>query len=317
MIHLTQFTRRFGKHVAVDGVTLFIPEKQIFGLIGPNGAGKTTIFRFLATLLAPTSGGGRICGYDVVRHYRIVRQLLGFMPDSFGVYPGMRVDEFLAFFAQAHGIAGAERRRLVGDILDLVDLGAVRARQVETLSRGMRQRLCLGRALLHNPRVLILDEPAAGLDPRARREVQELIRTLAELGKTILISSHILAELGDICTSVGFLDQGHLVRAGKLDDVLAAVRPHRVFRVELVGAAEPAQEALRARADVLRQSAPSASPRGRTVIQFEARAGDEEIAALHADMLRRGARLVLFEEQQADLEEAFLKITADSPAPTP
>ena len=138
MVHLTQFTKRFGRHVAATGVTLFVPEKEIFGLVGPNGAGKTTIFRFLATLLAPTGGGGRVCGYDVVKHYRLVRQLVGFMPDSFGVYPGMRVDEFLGFFGRAHGIGGADLRRLVDDILNLVDLTKLSTRQVETLSRGMR-----------------------------------------------------------------------------------------------------------------------------------------------------------------------------------
>lgn len=309
MVHLIQFTKRYGSQVAADCVELFVPEGEVFGLIGHNGAGKTTIFNFLATLLPPTSGGGRVCGYDVVRFYREVRQLVGFMPDHFGVYPGMVVEQFLRFFAKAHGLSRSETGVVIDDILQLVDLAAVRAAPVDTLSRGMRQRLCLGRALIHNPRVLILDEPASGLDPRARREMRDLIRTLAGMGKTILISSHILSELGDVCTSIGFLNRGHLVQTGTLEEILGAVRPHRVFLVEWVGPAEPILEALNNQPAVRNVVEPTPTARGTFQTGFQLEADNATVAAIHSDMVRRGGQIVQFDEQEVDLEEAFLQVT--------
>jgi ABC-2 type transport system ATP-binding protein len=309
MVHLIQFTKRYGNQTAVENVELFIPEGEVFGLIGPNGAGKTTVFNFLATLLPPTSGGGRICGYDVVRYYSEVRQLVGFMPDHFGVYPGMLVEQFLRFFGKAHGLSGRESGVVIDDILQLVDLSDVRSAPVNTLSRGMRQRLCLGRALIHNPRVLILDEPASGLDPRARREMRDLIRALAGMGKTILISSHILSELGDVCSSIGFLDHGRLIKTGTLDEILKAVRPHRVFLVEWIGASEPVMEALQNQAMIRNITEPAPTSRGTMRAGFQIKAGNETIAAIQSDIVRRGGQLIQFDEQEVDLEEAFIQVT--------
>jgi len=194
--------KRYPGTVAVAGLDLAVGDREIFGLVGPNGAGKTTTLRILATLLAPTAGHAEVAGIDVRRSPDAARRVLGFMPDVFGVYDDMKVWEYLDFFARCYGIPGARRRRMIGDLLDLVDLGDKRDAYVQSLSRGMQQRLCLAHTLVHDPQVLLLDEPASGLDPRARVELRELLRELRSLGKTILISSHILPELEELCTSV-------------------------------------------------------------------------------------------------------------------
>ncbi|MBA2275998.1 MAG: ABC transporter ATP-binding protein, partial [Chloroflexi bacterium] len=193
--------KRYGRKLAVAGVDLEIAPGEIFGLVGPNGAGKTTTIRMLATLLAPSAGEAEICGYDVARQPDAVRAVIGYMPDTFGVYDDMRVWEYLDFFARCYGISATRRRQMVGDLLELVDLTDKREDYVQALSRGMQQRLCLAHALAHDPQVLLLDEPASGLDPRARAELRELLRELRSLGKTIVISSHILPELEELCTA--------------------------------------------------------------------------------------------------------------------
>src|SRR5215212_7362512 len=198
--------KRYDGTVAVAGVDLSIGEGEIFGLVGPNGAGKTTMLRMLATLLAPTAGDAEIAGESIRRNPQAVRRVLGYMPDAFGVYDDMKVWEYLDFFGRCYGLGPAERRRMIGDLLELVDLAHKRDAYVLSLSRGMQQRLCLAHALVHDPKVLLLDEPASGLDPRARVELRELLRELRSLGKTILISSHILPELEELCTSVAIVD---------------------------------------------------------------------------------------------------------------
>src|SRR4029453_6568822 len=206
-----------------------------FGLVGPNGAGKTTTLRILATLLRPDAGSAEIDGWSVTRHPDQVRRVLGFMPDAFGVYDDMKVWEYLDFFARCYGIGPADPRRTIPDLLDLVDRAHKRESYVQTLSRGMQQRLCLAHALVHDPQVLLLDEPASGLDPRARVELRELLRELRALGKAILISSHILPELEELCTSVAIIDHGKVLASGRVDDIAERFRVGGVYRTTILG----------------------------------------------------------------------------------
>ena len=237
--------KRYDRTLAIAGVDLDIAEGEIFGLVGPNGAGKTTTLRILATLLEPTAGEAEIAGWSVSRNPNDARRVLGFMPDVFGVYDDMRVWEYLDFFARCYGLPAAARKRIIGDLLDLVDLADKRETYVQGLSRGMQQRLCLAHALVHDPKVLLLDEPASGLDPRARVELRELLRELRTLGKTILISSHILPELEELCTSVAIVDRGRVLASGRIADIEQRLRVGSVLRARVLAEGE-ALEAARA-----------------------------------------------------------------------
>ena len=245
IVRATGLVKRYDRTLAVAGLDLDIARGEIFGLVGPNGAGKTTILRILATLLVPDQGDAEIAGASVRRNPNDVRRVIGFMPDSFGVYDDMRVWEYLDFFARCYGISAERRRRMIGDLLELVDLGPKRDAYVQTLSRGMQQRLCLAHALVHDPSVLLLDEPASGLDPRARVELRELLRELRSLGKTIIVSSHILPELEELCTSVAIVDHGQVLAHGKVADIERRLRVGAVFRIRVLGERE-SHEAARA-----------------------------------------------------------------------
>src|SRR6478609_6472360 len=231
MIELNNFTKVYGEFVAVSNLNLKIGAGEMFGFIGPNGAGKSTTIRFLATLLRATAGEGTVNGYSVTKDPLGVRKSVGYMPDNFGVYDGMKVWEFLDFFALAYQIPRGRRKAVIGDVLELLDLTHKRDDFVNGLSRGMKQRLCLAKTLVHDPPVLILDEPASGLDPRARLEVKALLKELRNMGKTILISSHILTELADFCTSIGIIERGKLLAAGSIQEIQQQLRSHRVIKV--------------------------------------------------------------------------------------
>src|SRR2546427_3164170 len=235
IVRTSGLVKRYPGTVAVAGLDLDIDEGEIFGLVGPNGAGKTTTLRILATLLRPTSGEAEVAGMSVTENPDAVRRVLGFMPDVFGVYDDMKVWKYLDFFARCYGIPAARRRRMIGDLLDLVDLGDRRNASVQGLSRGMQQRLCLAHTLVHDPQVLLLDEPASGLDPRARVELRELLRELRALGKTIVISSHILPELEELCTSVAIIDHGRVLASGRVDDIAERFRIGGVYRATVLG----------------------------------------------------------------------------------
>jgi ABC-2 type transport system ATP-binding protein len=300
--------KRYDGTLAVAGLDLAVDEGEIFGLVGPNGAGKTTILRILATLLAPTAGEAEICGLSVRRNPGDVRQVLGFMPDVFGVYDDMKVWEYLDFFARCYGIPGARRRQMIGDLLDLVDLADKRDTYVQGLSRGMQQRLCLAHTLVHDPQVLLLDEPASGLDPRARVELRELIRELRSLGKTILISSHILPELEELCTSVAIVDHGQVLAQGKVADIERRLRAGAVLRARIVGdlaGVEAAREHFAAQPLVA-----SAALLDDGTVEIGFRGDDEAAAALLAGAIAAGIRVSSFSRAASDLEELFLQITA-------
>jgi ABC-2 type transport system ATP-binding protein len=300
--------KRYPGTLAVAGLDLDVAEGEIFGLVGPNGAGKTTTLRILATLLAATSGQAEVAGIDVRRNPDAARRVLGFMPDVFGVYDDMKVWEYLDFFARCYGIPGARRRRMIGDLLDLVDLGDKRDAYVQGLSRGMQQRLCLAHTLVHDPQVLLLDEPASGLDPRARVELREHLRELRSLGKTIVISSHILPELEELCTSVAIVDHGQVLAHGKVSDIERRLRYGAVLRVRVLGDSE-ALESARAHF--------AADPRVASVailqdgeIELGFRGDDEGAAQLLAGAVAAGIRVASFSRAASDLEELFLQVTS-------
>ena len=305
--------KRYDRTLAVAGIDLAIEPGEIFGLVGPNGAGKTTTLRMLATLLEPSAGQAEIDGWSVTRNPDDVRRVIGFMPDVFGVYDDMKVWEYIDFFARCHGLPAAGRRRMIADLLELVDLGDRRDDYVQTLSRGMEQRLCLAQALVHDPTVLLLDEPASGLDPRARVELRELLRELRTLGKTILISSHILPELEELCTSVAIVDRGQVLAQGRVADIERRLRFGAVLRVRLLlegKALEVARDRFAADVDVA-----SAAILEDGTIELGFRGDDEAVARLLAESVAAGLPIVNFARAASDLEELFLQVTAPDRQP--
>ena len=305
--------KRYDNTLAVAGIDLSVEQGEIFGLVGPNGAGKTTTLRILATLLLPSAGTAEIAGMSVTRNPDDVRRVLGFMPDSFGVYDDMKVWEYLDFFARCYGMGAADRRRMIGDLLELVDLGSKRDDYVQTLSRGMQQRLCLAHALVHDPQVLLLDEPASGLDPRARVELRELLRELRTLGKTILISSHILPELEELCTSVAIVDRGQVLAQGRVSDIERRLRFGAVLRVRMLLEGE----ALEAARDRFGQDPDVASAvlLEDGTIELGFRGDDAASARLLSESVAAGLPIVSFARAASDLEELFLQVTSPDREP--
>jgi ABC-2 type transport system ATP-binding protein len=313
IVQTTGLVKRYNGTLAVAGLDLAVEQGEIFGLVGPNGAGKTTTLRMLATLLRPSAGGAEIDGWSITRNPDEVRRVLGFMPDVFGVYDDMKVWEYLDFFARCYGLPAAARRRMIADLLELVDLADRRDDYVQTLSRGMEQRLCLAHALVHDPKVLLLDEPASGLDPRARVELRELLRELRSLGKTILISSHILPELEELCTSLAIVDRGQVLAQGRMADIERRLRFGAVLRVRLLLEGD-ALEAARDRFATDRDVA-SASLLEDGTIELGFRGDDASIARLLAESVAAGLPVVSFARAASDLEELFLQVTAPNREP--
>jgi ABC-2 type transport system ATP-binding protein len=312
IVRTSGLIKRYPGTVAVAGLDLDIAEGEIFGLVGPNGAGKTTTLRILATLLRPTSGEAEIAGISVTKNPDAARRVLGFMPDVFGVYDDMKVWEYLDFFARCYGIPASRRRQMIGDLLDLVDLGDKRNSYVQGLSRGMQQRLCLAHTLVHDPQVLLLDEPASGLDPRARVELRELLRELRSLGKTILISSHILPELEELCTSVAIVDHGRVLAQGRVADIERRLRAGAVLRVKLLveePALGPARDWFAEQPFV---ASANVNPDGTIEIGF--RGDDHATARLLAAAVGAGLPIMTFARAASDLEELFLQVTAQNAA---
>ncbi|HKQ46735.1 MAG TPA: ABC transporter ATP-binding protein [Phycisphaerae bacterium] len=303
IIQTINLTKRYGKLVALSGLHLNIEEGECFGYIGPNGAGKTTTIRILATLLQPTWGEARVCGYTVGYESRMIRPVIGYVPDFFGAYEDMVVQEYLEFFAAAYNIHGDHRKRVVGDVLELTDLVYKRDALVDSLSRGMKQRLSVARVLLHDPKVLFLDEPASGLDPRARIEMRELLKELRRMGKTIIISSHILHELAELCTTVGIIERGELLYHGSIDEIVRRTRTGT--RVEVVVATH--QDNAAALLGKLPQVGGVESDNGRLLVSLKAETQDFSFLAralLDAQIPLREIR-----EEQVNLETAFMRFT--------
>jgi ABC-2 type transport system ATP-binding protein len=303
MIETIDLTKKYGDFFALESLTLKLEQGDLFGFIGPNGAGKTTTIRILSTLLSPTWGEAYVCGHSIYTHPREIRRAIGYMPDIFGVYDDMRVIEYLEFFAAAYRIDGAKRRQVAERSLELVDLVAKRDELVTSLSRGMTQRLGLARVLLHDPQVLLLDEPASGLDPRARIEMRNLLKRLQGMGKTILVSSHILPELADICNRVGIIEYGRLLACGNVQDLLAQVRGRPTVRIRVAGSPEAAAKAL----ERCPEAAAVTVKDGEVVVALAE--GVPDGSALAARLVTDGHGLVSLREQEVNLETAFLELT--------
>jgi ABC-2 type transport system ATP-binding protein len=300
--------KRYDGTLAVAGVDLEIGVGEIHGLVGPNGAGKTTTLKMLATVLEPTAGRASVAGLDVVKEPDSVRRVIGYMPDSFGVYDDMKVWEYLDFFARCYRLPAARRRQMIGDLLELVDLADKRDASVQALSRGMQQRLCLAHTLVHDPSVLLLDEPASGLDPRARVELRELLRELRALGKTILISSHILPELEELCTSVTIIDHGRVLASGRVADIEARLRAGAVLKVRVLGDETAIAAAVAFfQGDTLVASVEQLDD-GWLELGFTG--DDDASAALLSTAVRAGHRIAVYSRAASDLEELFLQVTA-------
>lgn len=303
IIQTINLTKRYGKLVALSGLNLNIEQGECFGYIGPNGAGKTTTIRILATLLQPTWGEARVCGFTVGYESRLIRPLIGYVPDFFGAYEDMVVQEYLEFFAAAYNIHGDHRKRVVGDVLELTDLGYKRDSLVDSLSRGMKQRLSIARVLLHDPKVLFLDEPASGLDPRARIEIRELLKELHRMGKTIVISSHILHELAELCTTIGIIERGELLFKGSLAEIVR--RTAAGTRIEIRVAAHQTQAA-----NVLERLEPVesvTSEDSRLIVLLKGETHD--FSFLARALLEAKIPLREIKEEEVDLETAFMRLT--------
>lgn len=293
----------YGKTVAVRGLSFAIPRGEVFGFIGPNGAGKTSTIKVLATLLKPTSGRALVAGLDVVKEPHAVRRKIGYMPDFFGVYDDLTASEYLHFFAAAYKIPSAKRRVLIGDVLALTDLTEKHDAPVDGLSRGMKQRLGLARVLLHDPDLLLLDEPASGLDPRARIEMRELLKELQKMGKTIIVSSHILHELAQFCTHIGIVERGQMVANGSLVEIYRALSLRRTIHVQLANPSPDLLEKIRALPHVA--SVDEQPDRLGIELREDEMSVEELSDALHA----LGARIRMFQPDAMDMETAFMKLT--------
>lgn len=305
MIECHDLTHRYSpSETALDGLTLTVARGECFGLIGANGAGKTTTLKILSTLLVPTSGTARIAGHDVMTDYLAVRKSIGYMPEAPPVFAEFKVGDFLAYAAAMYGLRGEDRARRVDAVIALTDLGGKRDAWCSALSQGMRQRLFLARALVHDPPVLLLDEPTSGLDPAARVEFRHIMRELIAAGKTILVSSHILPELSQFCTSVGIVERGKLVISGAVDDVLKSVRGPQQIEVEVSGNASSVPAVLRSMAGVGKVHVDGA----RVIVEFTG--ARERQAALLKALIDAGVPVVSFGERRATLEQIFMTVAA-------
>jgi ABC-2 type transport system ATP-binding protein len=303
VIETHDLTKKYGEMFAIRSIELNLDEGDLFGFIGPNGAGKTTTMRIIATLLNPTWGEAYVCGNSIYTKPKEIRRLVGYMPDFFGVYDDMKVIEYLEFFAAAYRIQGLERRKRCDEMLQIVDLDFKRDAFANTLSRGQTQRLGLARTLLHDPQVLLLDEPLSGLDPRARIEMRNLLRRLGEMGKTIIVSSHILPELADICNKIGIIDRGVMTVNAEVADVKKLVRERTVLNVRIQGDLDAAAQLL---SDHPIVESVEAGDAGLSVVLRE---GADDYSVLPTALIQAGHQLTLFHEEEVNLESAFMALT--------
>jgi len=298
-------TKTYGTHTALDHLDLVVHRGEVFGYIGPNGAGKTTTFRILAGLLDPTSGKAFIADKDVTGDKDAIKQVVGYLPDNFGVYPTLRVWEYLDFFAAAYRVPKKERKERIDKCLTIANAMEFRDKAMGALSRGMKQRVGIAKTLLHDPEVIILDEPAATIDPRARVQMRQLLRELADLGKAVLVSSHILPELADVCDTVGILAAGKLVVAGPVEEILRTVRQRRLMEISILGDKEPVRSIL---AEAPGEWKPvEGSSNG--LLRYEVDADEKQLAQGLRLLLSKGVKVVSYAEVPADLEDVFMSLT--------
>ena len=337
MIETRDLTKIYGELYAIKSINLSLGERDVFGFIGPNGAGKTTTMKILATLLEPSWGEASVCGYSIYTHAKELRRMIGYMPDFFGVYEDMKVSEYLEFFAAAYRIRGEARKKRCDEMLELVDLGYKRDALVTSLSRGMTQRLGLARVLLHDPQVLLLDEPASGLDPRARIEIRTLLKHLGQMGKTIMVSSHILPELADVCNKIGIIERGELLVNANVEEVLRQVRGYGILTLKLPGTKRSESDQTEVADDSAALSGHCAALRSGLLFQNAAekagrvleslpitdkieiisaeevriflKEGISDYSDLPVALVEAGVRFLAIHEEEINLETAFMKLT--------
>lgn len=304
MLEVRNLRKEYAGLTAVQGISFNLQPGDIFGFIGSNGAGKTTTIRMIATLLEPTAGTAILNGFDVRKDPMNVRRMIGYMPDFFGLYDDVKVWEYLDFFAAIYRVPNKERRQVIDGVLELTNLTGKKDAFVQSLSRGMQQRLCLARCLVHDPALLLLDEPASGLDPRARAELKELIAELGRMGKIVIVSSHILPELADFCNTVGIIERGQMLAFGPVNKIVNEMQPHRVLAVQVL---QDAPSLIREIVEMPNIVSAVAASEGDIRIEFS---GDVSAQAdLLAALVARGCRVATFREDSADLEDVFLRLT--------
>ncbi|MDD4296945.1 MAG: ABC transporter ATP-binding protein [Ruminiclostridium sp.] len=303
MVHVDNLTKRFNGTLAVDRLNMEIPEGEIYGFVGANGAGKTTTMRIIAGLLAPTSGKVYIDGIDVSKEPLEVKRHIGYMPDFFGVYNDLKVSEYMSFYAGLYGISKQKCMGLIDSLLELVRLTNKKEAYVDTLSRGMKQRLCLARSLIHDPQFLILDEPASGLDPRARVEMKEILRELRSLGKTVLISSHILHELSELCTSIGIIEAGKLVASGSVQDITLKMSHSNQLKIRVSEKEEEAVKILMEMPGIGSISSVSG------IIDVNMEGGEEAYVRVLKTLVEKDIPVVSFHPVEGSLESVFMQLT--------
>jgi ABC-2 type transport system ATP-binding protein len=303
MLEIHNLVKKYGKFVAVDHLNLSIDEGEIFGFVGPNGAGKTTTMKIMSGLLGATQGTVIIKGIDVTQHPGKLREKIGYMPDFFGVYDNLRVDEYMDFYAGTYKIPYEKREMLIDNLLELVDLSHKKDAYVDGLSRGMKQRLCLARSMIHDPDILILDEPASGLDPRARVEMKEVLKQLKTLGKTIIISSHILPELAELCSVIGIIDNGQMVTQGTVNEIMRQLTQKRFIKVQALREQERLIQIL--------QEHPQVQQIVENVenVEFGFDGTDEELTVLLTQFIQNQIPILSFSEKQGNLEDIFMQVT--------
>lgn len=303
MLEIKDLVKQYGKFTAVDHLTLSVGKGAICGFVGPNGAGKTTTMRIMAGLLNATSGTVIIDGVDVTKNPRALREKIGYMPDFFGVYDNLKVTEYMDFYAGAYGIPYKERGPIIDNLLEIVDLSHKKESYVDSLSRGMKQRLCLARSLVHDPELLILDEPASGLDPRARVEMKEVLKQLQEMGKTILISSHILPELAEMCTEVCIINGGKLAAQGSVQEIMQKLTQKRIIQVQTLSEKDKMIGILKEQPSI------RSMVENTKDVEFDFTGNDEELANILKQLVLADIPLIIFKEKEGNLEEVFMQVT--------
>lgn len=303
MLYIDDLTKNYGSFTAVNHLTLHIPEGDLFGFVGPNGAGKTTTIRIICGLLKASGGRVMIGGSSAAVGSRAMKRLIGYVPDFFGVYDNLKVREYMDLYGSMYGMDSRDIARIADDLLELVNLADKKEFYVDTLSRGMKQRLCVARALLHNPKLLILDEPSSGLDPRARVEMKELLKNLHSMGKTIVISSHILSELSEMCNSIGIMNRGQLVTAGRIEDIMQQLAGGKHIHIRIISDMESAVRIMKEQANVTVESVRE----NEMIITYGGT--DEEICDLIGRLIQNNVVLTGFHGEEGNLESLFMQLT--------
>jgi ABC-2 type transport system ATP-binding protein len=303
MLEIKNLVKKYGMVTAVNNFNLVVKKGSIYGFVGPNGAGKTTTMKIMAGLLPATSGTIRIDGFDVTEQSKLLKQKIGYMPDFFGVYDDLKVMEYMDFYAGTYYIPYKERPALINSLLEIVDLAHKKDAYVDSLSRGMKQRLCLARSLVHDPDLLILDEPASGLDPRARVEMKEILKQLQTMGKTIIISSHILPELAEICTEIGIIDHGKLAAEGTVQEIMRRLEKNRILQMKPLKHMDKLCQVLQEQPNIVDIMEST------DYVEFAFNGTDEEASRLLANIISAEIPILSFKEKEGNLEEIFMRVT--------